>query len=1808
MASAKKLFSTTRARPRSTFAQETTALPGWNPELLEIENETTNLLDKIHGRPKTKGNALPDVEAAKTRRRQKQKKKRRKAGSKTKKKSLASSGSGAAPLMASASQPMLGGTLSYPPTRMGGRMTVEVLEDYSDDDYGEDEQEDEEMSRSFSMPNATLGMSTVSDFRGTAAELKHRDLDFAAEEERIRQATDTFVPGPNVTLQQLEDERQRLDDIQLALDKKAVKHRQFADERRLRKRWQEDDRAALLLQKVYRGHLGRRRAGLFAEIANLRQTATTEWKEVRDEETGDVWYYNVATGQSQWDKPASLMGRMADKEAVKRLPAISRVQTAVGDGGFSDSLSRPASATSQDSLPPISRPGTGGRPSTSKVALQEDEEYLATRALGFSYQTVGGGSEEYLREDPAGMGAIDKLEADRLFLADGSVGNALRDTVQDVLKVRKFDSVSTLIAHQGAAMSVPPTRQKYSDKLEVDDGHKSLFHDPKQPKPMVALFKKSKKGKTRHSKSKAQLSKTAVDSLGSKSLRLKDLAVRDVSHPGFSTDSVSHDDDYLGTPRKPGKAADATKRPLSAPLDPTRPREVCFNCWSAGQGKNCMLHKERAANTRASESALMCKNWDLGILRRRYRSEEIQEVFMKSASSLRWDRERKCFVTVVEQRHPVYRSLAAMLAHYNFLFRAHLHTANWFRSFIELFRMGKIREGGEESQKQAKILRLRGTLRNLGAVNGYRKTVLHMFPRAPITGTTIQELAGTLKVIEEQADPATGKMRKYCIAPPVPVPVQLYKPRQYLLPAPKSIPMPEPGRHADFSMIPVSNEYISNDDPAAWFERISAQYAIDTVNMATFQIMSRAPLSGLDKIVRTKYPPPLTVKFATFARKATKNNMAVGGLSAELTVSELVTTYVPPQYGNFTTTEKSVLAPDISVEITLVFESLLMEPVTQIYVHRPLQHPLNSRRAPCIMLSTQIDWNDKFFYGKNRPAQTGEEFPYGFRTSVDAKALEVSKVIDPKTFVPGADVTQPNWPAAHGSITTHVDRSYPFCEPSNRNNTTLDYYHLLILGVSSPNKEQIFTNITAQQIGDFMKKADTSLPLGHCVSIVYRTWAFLQREPIEEFITDDGVPYWYDHRSGETFWERPLAEEEKKPVKEGGTVLSWSGEEPSIGHGAPEGYKPRYTQQQLTRLVKRRHESQEQMVSRRKNVAQNIKWAREAGALPEPPEDDALEIDVIEPDDLDRLNNSRGGGQPHTRQSQAGSRSRTGSRPGTSGTTMQQQQQVPPSPLTSGGALPTDRSAFEPLGTNADGFERLRPGTRQTHFSQQSAQQLQQQPTGGQPNVDLTQALTAALTQSMAQLQQGGGARPENLLQLGIGLGMSLQQQGLLSAMQPGGQTMDVSGVTEANTSYPGTQAHTRPATGQSRFTAGQTSHAGTALSNIQEDGQVSNGGRPQDSKPIPIGVPDPTNIPRADIKLDHSIEEKQKEKLVGEAKDIPAREEFKGLTVVPTAPPNDDLDDYDSRQAANEAADQEFAFREQHPVVMFPGRIRAQGFKTHEPAGIGEAYVEEGTEQGRHQLPGGVNLRKMKEELPVGFLASVSDTHVGKQNVDYLPQIPNLPKAKAVGRIKPRNAATDWLAVGYDPWSAGKEPLHHEFISTLFGVEESAAASAVEQSALKMVQAQKAQGKFDSGFIEEKDEDGHRVLNQMALEEQKMAEDFEQLGSWVRHNKPQEIERELNSPDWEMPIDYTDDAGNTLLLLAVQNNNKRVVKLALRRGANMKHQNVNGQTVLHYAFRYGFQDLAQYLLEKGADDSIRNAEGLTCYEGLSADDLLDDV
>jgi hypothetical protein len=118
------------------------------------------------------------------------------------------------------------------------------------------------------------------------------------------------------------------------------------------------------------------------------------------------------------------------------------------------------------------------------------------------------------------------------------------------------------------------------------------------------------------------------------------------------------------------------------------------------------------------------------------------------------------------------------------------------------------------------------------------------------------------------------------------------------------------------------------------------------------------------------------------------------------------------------------------------------------------------------------------------------------------------------------------------------------------------------------------------------------------------------------------------------------------------------------------------------------------------------------------------------------------------------------------------------------------------------------------------------------------------------------------------------------------------------------------------------------------------------------------------------------------------------------------------------------------------------------------------------------------------------------------------------------------------------------------------------------------------------------------------IAKDFQKICQLVRHNKVDEVEDLMNQMEWAVPIDYQDGLGNSLIHVAAQNGNKRLIKLILRRGGDPNAANLSGQTPLHYCFGYGYDDVGDYLIKRGADDSIRNKDGLTCYEGLGAREL----
>ncbi len=124
--------------------------------------------------------------------------------------------------------------------------------------------------------------------------------------------------------------------------------------------------------------------------------------------------------------------------------------------------------------------------------------------------------------------------------------------------------------------------------------------------------------------------------------------------------------------------------------------------------------------------------------------------------------------------------------------------------------------------------------------------------------------------------------------------------------------------------------------------------------------------------------------------------------------------------------------------------------------------------------------------------------------------------------------------------------------------------------------------------------------------------------------------------------------------------------------------------------------------------------------------------------------------------------------------------------------------------------------------------------------------------------------------------------------------------------------------------------------------------------------------------------------------------------------------------------------------------------------------------------------------------------------------------------------------------------------------------------------------------------------LSELAKEEEKVFEinflnEFD-IFSLARHGRYIELESLfLNGID----PDSKDNFGNTILIIAAQNGNKRIAKMALRYGAQINMFNIMGNTALHFCYEYNYIDLAEYLISKGANPNIKNLRQFKACEGV---------
>ena len=97
--------------------------------------------------------------------------------------------------------------------------------------------------------------------------------------------------------------------------------------------------------------------------------------------------------------------------------------------------------------------------------------------------------------------------------------------------------------------------------------------------------------------------------------------------------------------------------------------------------------------------------------------------------------------------------------------------------------------------------------------------------------------------------------------------------------------------------------------------------------------------------------------------------------------------------------------------------------------------------------------------------------------------------------------------------------------------------------------------------------------------------------------------------------------------------------------------------------------------------------------------------------------------------------------------------------------------------------------------------------------------------------------------------------------------------------------------------------------------------------------------------------------------------------------------------------------------------------------------------------------------------------------------------------------------------------------------------------------------------------------------------EDPVELAHWLLDRaRAGEAERLAAYADHGMPVDLTDAAGNTLLMLAAYHGHATTVRVLAERGADVDAVNDRGQTPMGGAVFKGYADVVEVLLAAGAD------------------------
>jgi hypothetical protein len=585
------------------------------------------------------------------------------------------------------------------------------------------------------------------------AEKLIKEVDFGQEEGRVRTGVHDFLPGDVVggelltkEVRVLREQTQLQADVVQENERKYQQRTAMESNRAARHAHAARNLSAVALQRTIRGWAVR-----VAYITGRHVTSSFIWQRPS---------LSPTSGPPMVDGGASF--NMGKEDRL--LPALHTSQSAplLPQTDMSSPL---RSGSSESVRAAARRQARDGFAVASDWGSEDGSESVRSDMGDFDTPSGGGGQSQVSRfRQSQSLKSFKKPGAPRLFLSDGAPNPGLRHTIRNAIRVSRFDSVSTILA------SAPPEAggggRPSGGNVPTPQSGLVQDRDTMVSMPVSKNLKKIKKGKK---------GKTGDTTKGMP-------VVYNISDAGFAGGG--------------GQAVAAGPSPHTNGSSKPKPKkEICFACWSANKGMTCEMHEPTNPHMiRAQDSALMCNNWVCDILRRRYRAEEIQEVFAKQESSLRYDKTRKQFVTVVEARHPIYRAVQANIAKVNFTMERKLHVRSWFRSFIENLRAGNVAKAKQSSAPA--MLKFKIALTNNGYVRRYTKQCFQEHPLPPVTKIledvpydfyTIRTKQTRFEICVDPEPP-----NRMLIHAPIPKPVILYNMREYVRPAPRVCAVPDP--------------------------------------------------------------------------------------------------------------------------------------------------------------------------------------------------------------------------------------------------------------------------------------------------------------------------------------------------------------------------------------------------------------------------------------------------------------------------------------------------------------------------------------------------------------------------------------------------------------------------------------------------------------------------------------------------------------------------------------------------------------------------------------------------------------------------------------------------------------------------------------------------------------------------------------------------------------------------------------------------------------------------------------------------------